>query len=95
MDVLTDLLGLALVAAGGFGAGFEFRMIRAGFWQRVLTPAARLFQTYVIFIVVGLAFVSQHWHNTTVTWSLTGLGPALVIAQGALRLRPIRPRSRA
>ncbi len=87
MDILTDLAGLALIAVGAFGAGFEFRMIRSRYGHQVLTPAARLFQTYVIVAVVGILFVSNHWHKTTVTWALTGLGVALVIAQGVLLLR--------
>jgi hypothetical protein len=87
MDVLTDLAGLTLVAAGAFGAGFEFRMIRSRFTLRVLTPAAGLFQTYVIVFVWGMVFVSNHWHNSAVTWTLTGLGAALTSAQGVLVMR--------
>jgi uncharacterized membrane protein YgdD (TMEM256/DUF423 family) len=93
MDILTDLAGLTLVAAGAFGAGFEFRMIRSRFGHQVLTPAARLFQTYVIIGVVGMIFVSNHWHNSAVTWTLTGLSVALVSAQGVLVLRNRERRS--
>ncbi len=85
--MLTDLAGLALVAAGAFGAGFEFRMIRSRFRQQVLTPAAGLFQTYLILFVWGMAFVSDHWNNTGVTWALTGVGAALTSVQGVLVLR--------
>jgi hypothetical protein len=86
MDILTDLADLTLVAAGAFGAGFEFRMIRSRFGHQVLTPAAGLFQMYVIIGVWGMAFVSNHWHNAAVTWTLTGLGAVLTSAQGVLVL---------
>jgi hypothetical protein len=87
MDILTELAGLALVTAGAFGAGFEFRMIRSRFGHQVLTPAAALFRTYVSVSAWGLVFVSNHWHSAAVTWALVGLGMALTSAQGVLVLR--------
>jgi hypothetical protein len=94
MDLLTDIGGLALVVAGAFGTGFEFRMIRFRFGHQVLTPGARLFRSYVVLIVCGLVLVSNHWHNTAVTWTLTGLNVALLIAQGVLERRSrVRRRS--
>jgi hypothetical protein len=87
MDLLTELAGLALVTAGAFGAGFEFRMIRSRFRHQVLTPAAALFQTYVTVFVCGMAFVSNHWNNAAVTWALVGLSVALTSAQGVRMLR--------
>ena len=87
MDILTEVAGLALVVAGAFGAGFEFRMLRSRFGHQLLTPAARLYRAYVTFLVIGMSFVSQHWDNTAVTWTFTGLGAALVIAQGVLMRR--------
>jgi len=87
MSVLTELAGLALVTVGAFGAGFEFRMIRSRFGHQVLTPAAALFQTYVNLFAWGMAFVSDHWNNSAVTWALIGLGVALTSAQGVLMLR--------
>ncbi|HSZ43993.1 MAG TPA: hypothetical protein VK823_01570 [Streptosporangiaceae bacterium] len=87
MDILTDLAGLVLVAAGAFGAGFEFRMIRSRFGHQVLTPAAGLFRTYVSVFAWGMVFVSNHWNNAAVTWALIGLGVVLTSAQGVLVLR--------
>jgi hypothetical protein len=87
MDLLTDIGGLALVVAGAFGAGFEFRMIRNRFGHQVRTPGARLFRFYVVVIVCGLVFVSNHWHNSAVTWTLTGLSVALSIAQVVVERR--------
>jgi hypothetical protein len=87
MDLLTDLVGLTLVAAGAFGAGFEFRMIRSRFAHLVLMPGAGLFRSYVGLFVWGVVFVSDHWHNSAVTWTLTGLGTALTSVQGAQVMR--------
>ena len=93
MDIVTDLVGLVLVAAGAFGAGFEFRMMRSQLMRQVLTPAARLFWMYVTVIVCGMIFVSNHWHNAAVTWTFTGLAVVLVIAHGLLVFRSRRERS--
>jgi len=87
MDILANVAGAVLVAAGAFGAGFEYRMIRIGFRHQLLAPAARLFRAYATFIVIGMVFVSNLWHNSAVTWTLTGLTVACVIAQGVLILR--------
>jgi hypothetical protein len=87
MSIMTELAGLALVTAGAFGAGFEFRMIRSRFGHQVLTPAAALFRTYVNLFAWGMVFVSDYWNNAAVTWALVGLGVALTSAQGVLVLR--------
>jgi len=84
MDILTELVGLAAMTAGAFGAGFEFRMIRSRFRHQVLTPAAGLFQTCVTVFAWGLAFASDDWNNAAVTWALMGLGVAMTSAQGVL-----------
>jgi hypothetical protein len=87
LDVLTELAGLAGVTAGAFGAGFEFRMIRSRFGHQLLTPAARLFRMYVSVFAWGMAFLSDGWNNSAVTWALVGLGVALTSVQGVLVLR--------
>jgi hypothetical protein len=39
-----------------------------------------------------MVFVSNHWHNSAVTWTLTGLGAAPTSAQGVLVMRRHRAR---
>jgi hypothetical protein len=87
MDMLTELVGLALMTVGAAGAGFEFRMIRSRFRHQVLTPAAAVFRIYVTVFVSGIVFLSNDWNNTAVTWAFVGLGLALTSVQVTLGLR--------
>jgi len=55
--------------------------------QRSTTPYGAGFE-----FAWGMVFVSNHWHNSAVTWTLTGLGAAPTSAQGVLVMRRHRAR---
>lgn len=90
MDTAAEIAGLVLVLAGGFGAGFEYRMLRAGFRHQILTPAAQWLRVWLSEACCGLALISLASHDAAVTWTIISLPVVLMILNVAALLPPVR-----